>query len=100
MKPSSTPSVPPGSPIDLVPRAGLEDPLVQPFAADAERVLEALVGTGDVAVERHGQAWTRSWDIGASSWARLVDNGLVDDGSPERRSRHHDLDVAQAEIVR
>ena len=41
---------------DLVPRAGLEHPLVQALAADAERFLQALVGTGDVAVERHGQA--------------------------------------------
>ena len=34
--------------------AGLEDPLVQPGPPDAERVLEVLVGTGDVAVEGHG----------------------------------------------
>ncbi len=56
MKRLSMPSVAAGLADDLVPRAGLEHPLVQALASDAERFLQALVGTGDVAVERHGQA--------------------------------------------
>ena len=51
-KSSSTPSSPPSCPIISRPNRVVEHPLVQALAADAERVLEALVGPGAVAVER------------------------------------------------
>ena len=40
--------------VSLAPALEPDDPFVQPLAALAERVLEARVGPGDVAVQRHG----------------------------------------------
>ncbi len=55
-KSSSTPVVPPSLPEHLPERAGREDPFVQGDTADAQRVVEALVGAGAVAVEGYGKA--------------------------------------------
>src|SRR2546430_13606769 len=43
----------PGLAVRLAPEAKREDPLVQPHAAHAEWVIDALVRAGDETVERH-----------------------------------------------
>jgi len=43
-------------PVRLSPGSQGEDPLVEVLPADAQRLLNALVGTGDVAVQREGDA--------------------------------------------
>ena len=50
------PVSPPGSARHLMMGAGGELPVEDLHGADAERVLEALIGTGAVAVEGNGKA--------------------------------------------
>ena len=60
---SSTPVVPPDSPIISAPGAGLEHPVVQPGTTDTEGVLEALVGPATYPSSDMAMAWTRSFGI-------------------------------------
>src|SRR5258707_562889 len=54
--------------IPLTPRARREDPLVQSHAADAERMVMALIGAGRVPVERHRKVVHTELGHGGLNW--------------------------------
>ena len=54
-KSSSTPPSPPPSSVLLLEGPGAEDPLVELETADPKRMVEVLVETGAVAVDRDGE---------------------------------------------
>src|SRR5690606_32032657 len=58
------------APVRLAPGAQPHDPVVQPLAATAQRLLPGLVGPGDVTVERHADGEAQSRQASSSLASR------------------------------